>query len=193
MPLNQIGASGPCSFNSNSVVVHSTTPGERASLSWATRCIRLSYAISGATHMSTGSIECSLAHSLVAIKFAYEENLMARSRTFIVPRSRSNQKRVRCNLTRYSESCIGLQIVLLLLHLVALFAHRASLLPAEFLTWFPSCCVGEAGKKSCSYQQCAGYAVKDRPPLGATHSAWCVRSAYIASKKRHSQTVHVVL
>ena len=41
--------------------------GERVSLSWATRCIRFSCAMSGATQMSTGSTECSLAHSRVAM------------------------------------------------------------------------------------------------------------------------------
>lgn len=43
---------------------------------------------------------------------------------------------------------IGPQIVPLLTHPVASFAYRPRLPPAEFLSWFPSCCLGEAGKKA---------------------------------------------
>jgi hypothetical protein len=64
---NQIGARGPWSFNNTAVVVHTTAPGERVRLTCATRCIRFSCAMSGATQMSTGSIECSLAHSREAM------------------------------------------------------------------------------------------------------------------------------
>ena len=43
---------------------------------------------------------------------------------------------------------IGPQIVPLRTHPVASFAHRPRFPPAEFLSWFPSCCFGEASKKA---------------------------------------------
>src|SRR6266851_375152 len=43
---------------------------------------------------------------------------------------------------------IGPEIVPLLMYPVASFAHRPCLPPAECLSWLPSCCLGEAGKKA---------------------------------------------
>ena len=91
IPCNQIGASGPCSFNNPSVVVHNTNPRVDVNLlACATRCIRLSWATSGAIQKSLGSVDHSLAHTREAIYCVYEANLIARSRTFMVPRSHSH-------------------------------------------------------------------------------------------------------
>ena len=74
-------------------------------------------------------------------------NLTARSRTFMVPRSHSNQKRMCCCPTRYSESRIGLQIVPLLTHPVAAFTHHPCFPAAEFLSCFSPCGLRQSGKE----------------------------------------------
>ena len=57
---------------------------------------------------------------------------------------------------------IGPQIVPLLTHPVAAFAHWPRLPPAERLSWFLSCGLCQAWQRSRRFRQCAGYAVSSQ-------------------------------
>ena len=99
-----------------------------------TRCIRFSCAMSGATQMVAGDIECPLAHSLEATRVSVGSKLDGHVSHI---HSAANPLQPEAHLlllhTIFRKS-IGSQIVPLFTHPVSSFAHRSRLPPAEGLS-----------------------------------------------------------
>lgn len=128
-------ASGPCSHNHSDVVVQRTSSVVEVRRACATRCMRRSCAMSGATHRSLGRLERSRSHSREETKCRYASELdgqVSRVHGAAVPLQPEAKR-----LQPYPEfrQRIGPKIVPLLPHAVAPFASHRYIPPTQTLLW----------------------------------------------------------